>query len=34
MAWLEKRGDTYHVNFFHGGHHYSRSLPSKPRREK
>jgi hypothetical protein len=26
MAWLEKRGDTYHVNFFHGGRHFSRSL--------
>ena len=26
MAWLEKRGDMYHIGFFHGGKHYSRSL--------
>jgi integrase len=26
MAWLEKRGDKYHINFLHGGRHYSRSL--------
>jgi integrase len=26
MAWLEKRGKSFHVNFFHGGRHYSRSL--------
>lgn len=29
MAWLEKRKDTWHVNFFHGGRHYSRSLKTK-----
>jgi integrase len=26
MAWLELRGNTYRVNFWHGGRHYSRSL--------
>src|SRR5262245_1940648 len=26
MAWLELRGDTYRINFWHGGRHYSRSL--------
>jgi hypothetical protein len=28
MAWLERRGNVYHVNFLHGGSHYSRSLKS------
>jgi hypothetical protein len=26
MAWLELRGTTYRINFWHGGRHYSRSL--------
>src|ERR1700682_3243084 len=26
MAWVENRGKTFHINFFHGGRHFSRSL--------
>ncbi|MBL8797947.1 MAG: tyrosine-type recombinase/integrase [Planctomycetia bacterium] len=26
MAWLELRGNTYRINFWHGGRHFSRSL--------
>ena len=26
MAWLELRGETYRINFWHCGRHYSRSL--------
>lgn len=26
MAWIEKRGSRYHINFFHGGRHFSRTL--------
>lgn len=33
MAWLEKRKDTWHINFFHGGRHYSRSLKTKNQRK-
>jgi hypothetical protein len=33
MAWLEKRGETFHINFFHCGKHYSRSLRTNVERK-
>ena len=33
MAWLEKRGDTYHIGFVHGGKHFSRSLKTNQERK-
>ena len=33
MAWLQKRGETYHISFFHGGKHYSRSLKTDNERK-